>query len=84
MYLHVFCRHIRFKDMQIRICIERLLHVTVGMRAVAARFPRCRCGKFVARAVQAQANDQQIYLDQVRSTGQRQDAGSQSLRQLEQ
>jgi hypothetical protein len=32
-------------------------------RAVAARSPRCRCCKIVARAAQAQANNQQIYLD---------------------
>jgi hypothetical protein len=43
-------------------------------RAVAARLPRCHCSKFVARAAQAQANNQQIYLD----------LGSSSSRQLEQ
>ena len=37
----------------------------VRRRTVAARSPRCRCGKFAARAAQAQANNQQIYLDQV-------------------
>jgi hypothetical protein len=70
--LSVFC----IKCMRIRICIELLLHVTVGLngsrarqRAEAARSPRCRrWGKFVARAAQAQANNQQIYLDLVRST----------------
>ena len=44
----------------------------VRRRTIAARSPRCRCGKFAARAAQAQANNQQIYLDQVRLTGQRQ------------
>jgi hypothetical protein len=32
-------------------------------RAVAARSQRCRFGKFIARAAQAQANNQQIYLE---------------------
>ncbi len=35
-------------------------------RAVAAHSPRCSCCKFVARAAQAQAKNQQMYLDQVR------------------
>jgi hypothetical protein len=42
------------------------------LRAVAAQSPRGCCGKLIAQAAQAQANNQQIYLDQVRSTGQRQ------------
>ena len=41
------------------------LHVRLG-----AGSTRCRCGKFVARAARMQANNEQIYSDQVRSTGQ--------------
>jgi hypothetical protein len=80
--LSVLC----IKCMRIRICSELLLHVTVCLnssrarqRAAAARLQRCRrWGKFVARAAQSQANNEQIYLDRVRSTD------SCSRRQLEQ
>ena len=80
MYLHVFlyvfaCILSVFLP---QIHAQTYLHPAVASRngslarwcAVAARSLRGRCGKFVARAAQAQAKNQQIYLDQIRSTGQ--------------
>jgi hypothetical protein len=67
-----FCRYFCLKYMHSRICIQRLLHIAVNLRAVAARSLRGRYSKFVARAAQAQAKNRKIYLYQARSTGQRQ------------
>ena len=49
MYLHVFGRYFGFEYMHIRTCIERLLHVTVRLRAGA----RCLHGR---RAVAAESS----------------------------
>jgi hypothetical protein len=54
---------------------------TIPLRA-GARTQRCCYGNFAVRAAQVQANNQQIYLDQARSTGQQQQEATRTAANL--